>query len=126
MGKYDAYSKKTPESERKKKQIHPVWRGIGFILMIAVPMFSYIAALLVFQENASRHWFPIPTDILSPWGGDPYIFVKLAITLVIIVAISAVMMLITFVMNALFGAPRYGPLDSPPLRREDKPRYSRR
>lgn len=127
MGKYDAYSPKTSEAERKaKKQIHPVWRGIGFIMMVAVPIFSYIAAMYIFQQNASRHWFPIPTDILSPWGSDPYIFVKLAITLVIIIAVSAVMMLFTFVVNALFGAPRYGPLDSPPLSREEKPRYSRR
>ena len=126
MGKYDSYVKVTPESAKLKKTVHPVWRGIGFILIIAVPFFSYIGALVIWQQNQTQHWFPIPTDLLSPWGSDPYIFVKLAITVVLIVAVSAVLTLITFVMNALFGAPRYGPLDSPPIHKYDKPRYSKR
>jgi hypothetical protein len=126
MGKYDAYVKVNPNATKKKKVIHPIWRGIGFILAIAVPFFSYILALQIFQQNFNRHWFPLPTDILSPWGSDPYIFIKLGIALVIIFAISVVLMLITFVVNALFGPPRYGPLDSPPIRREEKPRYTKR
>ena len=126
MGKYSSYIKAPSESERRKREIHPIWRGIGFILAIAVPIFAYLTALMLVQENFNSRWFPIPTDLLSPWGPDPYIFLKLIIAVVIILLVSAVLMLITFVANALFGPPRYGPQDSPPLRHEEKPRYSRR
>jgi hypothetical protein len=83
-----------------------------------------MAALRIFEQNASQHWFPIPADILTTLGSDPYIFVKLLIALVIVVAISAVLMLIFFLGNSMFGPPRYGPLDSPPLKKNEKPRYT--
>jgi hypothetical protein len=126
MGKYNSYVTDSREVAAKRKAIHPIWRGIGFIMFIAVPFFSYIGALVIFQQNQTKHWFPIPADILSPWGSDPYIFVKLAITIVLIVAISAVLTSITFVVYGMFGPPRYGPQDSPPVSKYDKPKYSRR
>jgi hypothetical protein len=124
VGKYNEYVKANPEQAKRKRPIHPIWRGIGFILVIVVPYFSYMAALRIFEQNATQHWFPIPADILTGWGSDPYIFVKLLIALVIVVAISAVLMLIFFLGNAMFGPPRYGPLDSPPLRKNEKPHYT--
>lgn len=124
MGKYSAYV--LPPSDQKKKEAHPIWRGIGFILAFAVPIFSYIAALEIFQQNQTQHWFPIPNDLIVPWGSDPYLAIKIFIAIVLIVVIFAVLSLVTFMVNSAFGAPRYGPLDSPPLRPEDKPRYTKR
>jgi NADH:ubiquinone oxidoreductase subunit 5 (subunit L)/multisubunit Na+/H+ antiporter MnhA subunit len=126
MGKYNEFVRTDREAAKRKKAIHPVWRGIGFILVIIVPYFAYISAQKIFDQNWTQHWFPIPNDILTTWGGDPYIFVKLLIALVIIVAISAVLMFLVFVGNALFGPPRYGPLDSPPIRKSEKPHYTTR
>ena len=36
MGKYSAYNRSTPR--KPPKQIHPIWRGLGFLLMIGVPV----------------------------------------------------------------------------------------
>jgi hypothetical protein len=126
MGKYNEFVRVNPEQEKRKRPIHPVWRGIGFILVIVVPYFAYMAALRIFDLNRTQRWFPIPGDILTTWGSDPYIFVKLLIALVIVVAISAALMFLVFVGNALFGPPRYGPLDSPPIRKSEKPHYTTR
>ncbi len=126
MGKYSSYVKEPSANAQIKKTAHPIWRGVGFLLAIIVPVLSYIASILILQENSTANWFAIPTDILSPWGPDPYIFIKLTITIFLIVVISGVLMFITFITNSLFGPPRYGPQDSPPLNREEVLRYATR
>ena len=125
MGKYSSYVKEPSADERAKKTVHPIWRGVGFLLAIIVPIFSYIASVLILQENSAANWFSVPAEVLSPWGPDPYIFLKLIITIFLIILISGVFMFITFLTNSLFGPPRYGPHDSPPLQRGEMPRYSR-
>jgi hypothetical protein len=119
--KYGQYSRPNEEQleyERQKKT-HPIWRGIGLILMVVIPVLMYILSLYILEQNTIKNWFPIPTDILSPWGSDPLIFVKLLMTLFL----SIVAFLLVFSVGSIFvrlgGPPRYGPLDSPPLTREE-------
>lgn len=99
-----------------KRTVHPIWRGIGLLMMILVPILSYVAVLVLLEENARKHWFPIPADLIVRWS-DPLILVKIFATIVIVVVLYAIFLLITFVLNSLFGAPRYSPLDEPPSRR---------
>ncbi len=125
MGKYSSYVRDISTEKRSRKEIHPIWRGIGFILMVVVPIASFLLSIWLLERNATQNWFPIPIDILSPWGPDPLIFVKLFMTLIVSVVVFAILMLIRFVMNLLFGPPRYGPHDAPPIRSSVQPRRSR-
>jgi hypothetical protein len=120
MGKYQSFRR---ESKPPTREIHPIWRGIGFVLIILIPFMAYTAAILVLNENASRGWFPIPADILAR-GSDPMLYVKILLTLLIAMVLYIILLFITFLVNKFFGPDRYGPYDVPAVTYKG-PRYKR-
>jgi hypothetical protein len=115
MGRYTVVKK----PEEKPPEIHPIWRGIGFLMMILLPLVSFAGALILLQENKARGWVDIPPKALIP-GPYPEALVILFITVILCVALFAVFQLITFVVFKLFGPPRYGFTDVPPITRRVK------
>jgi hypothetical protein len=113
MGKNDIYSQSSIHAA--KKPIHPIWRGIGFIFIILIPILSYIGALLLLEENAKRGWFGIPREFLVPLF-DPFLGVKIGIAIVLMVILYGVYTLISFIVLSIAAPPRYGPFDVPPQR----------
>lgn len=116
MNKYNQY-RQDASFQLNRKTLHPVWRGIGFLLMVLVPIGSYLGALEILKRNQTAHWFPIPTELIFRWF-DPLLVVKIILSLLIVLVVYALLLLITFSMYSLFGPPRYGPTDSPPIDRE--------
>jgi hypothetical protein len=104
-------------SDRKDKHVHPVWRGIGFVMMIFIPILSYLASSVILEANSTEHWFPIPKEFVIRWQTEPYILMKLFITAILCFIIYALFNLITFFMMALFGPKRYIGPDMPPLKK---------
>lgn len=122
MTKYQQYwQERKPRPQ--KHQVHPIWAGIGIILMILTPILAYASTLVLLMENAKRRWFAIPPDMIAP-GADPYLYVKIILTVFFIIVFSAIFMLITFALYSLFGPSRYGPLDVEPTAYRG-PRYRR-
>jgi hypothetical protein len=113
MNKNTQYTRNQPGP--KKSVIHPIWRGIGFVLMLGIPILSFLASQIVLEMNATQNWFPIPQDLIIPWQ-DPMILIKLLLTLAISFVVFAIFMIITFTAFSLFGPSRYVPPDLPPLR----------
>jgi hypothetical protein len=62
MGRYNPRAR---EKERPWK-IHPVWRGIGFIWLILVPIIAYAAAWTFTRENFKNNWLPLTEDMVKP------------------------------------------------------------
>jgi hypothetical protein len=120
MGKYQTYMKPTPPP---KKETHPIWRGIGFVFMIIVPILSYFATILIIDENLKQNWFPFPSDLIIS-GNDPLLLIKILGTLGISLVLFLIFMSITFILFSAFGTSRYGPLDVPPASYRGK-RYKR-
>ncbi|HVN55911.1 MAG TPA: hypothetical protein VMT46_16375 [Anaerolineaceae bacterium] len=117
MGKYSSYNRATSLRERQARQkAHPVWRGIGFITMVLVPFVSYFLMLWFLQENAVQHWWAIPNDYIARTG-DPYLYVKIGVTVVISILLYAVVSFIGVIFLRVLGKPRYGPLDEPEVDR---------
>jgi hypothetical protein len=140
MGKYSSHVRK-PEKPRNVG-VHPVMRGIGCVLMIIVPILAYGVAVLLVNYGFSRGW-PIPPG----WYGPPTIhplllklqgltpvwnflrlqnnlIANLVFALAITVVIGGLMSIIYGYIYTLFGPPRYGPTDAPPIRIKVK-RYKR-
>jgi|SRR5215212_142825 len=140
MGKYSSHVRR-PEKPRSVG-VHPVMRGIGCIMIILVPILAYGSAVLLVNYGFSRGW-PIPPD----WYGPPTIhplllklqgltpvwnFLRLQNNLIanvvfavaITVVIGGIMSIIYGYIYTLFGPPRYGPTDAPPIRIKVK-RYKR-
>lgn len=113
MGKNDLYSPSSLQSA--KKPIHPIWRGIGFIFIILIPILSYIGALVLLEENTKRGWFGIPRELFVPIF-DPLLGVKIGIAIVLMIILYGIYTLISFIVLSIAAPPRYGPFDVPPQR----------
>ncbi len=117
MERHSFFSKER-ESNRKKNRIHPVWRGVGFVLMIFIPILSFLASGVILEYNQTEHWFPIPPEFVINWPTDPLILMKLFITVMLCFFAFAFFQLVTYMMFGLFGPKRYIPPDLPPLKRK--------
>ena len=122
MGKYQiSYNNKPGYTERP--EIHPIWRGVGFIMMILIPFISYFAGLLLINANKTSQWIAIPPELVAKITSDPDLYLKIILTIAISLVIYFIFMLVTFVTYRFFGPRRYGPLDAPPIRRKARKRF---
>jgi hypothetical protein len=122
MGRYQISYSNKHAGYNEAPEVHPIWRGIGFALIILIPVISYFAGLLVIEANKLHHYILIPPDLINH-NGDPYLFLKIIMTVVIAFVIYTVFMLITFISHRLFGPSRYGPVDAPPIQRKIRRRW---
>lgn len=83
MGFYERYTKRGPD---EKEGIHPVWRGIGFILMGLIAVMSYAGANLLVEANKTRGWIEVPPGIQGgvAWAPDLYAELVVAFFLALI------------------------------------------
>ena len=130
MGKYQSGVKR-PEPLPTGPQ--PIWRGIGCLLIILVPILSYAAAVVTMPFFMDRGlvprellFTPKPPDWLffSPTlvqafqflFGHYAILATLLLTLVYIILISGVFSVFYAFMYRMSAPTRYGPMDAPPPR----------
>jgi hypothetical protein len=71
MGRYQQYEREIIEDERT---VHPIWRGIGFLLIGLITIMSYAGANLLVEANKTRQWVAVPPEIRGgvPWAPDLY------------------------------------------------------
>ncbi len=111
MSRYNSYEEKRPVTD-SKIYVHPIWRGIGFALLVFAPIMGYLASILLLDMNKQYKWMPIPRDLLIS-GSDPYLLIKIIITIVIAFLIFLIFQLITFLLYRVAGPSRYSQLDVP-------------
>jgi hypothetical protein len=119
MGKY-SYNRRAPIPP-KPWTIHPIWRGIGCLMMILIPIMSYAGASLLVQANVAQRWVPIPAELARtinvPLLGDVrYLLAILALAVFLSLVGFGVLTAVYSVIYKVLGPPQYGPLDAPPLR----------
>jgi ABC-type uncharacterized transport system YnjBCD permease subunit len=95
-----------------KREVHPVWRGVGFVLIIVIPIISILAAIVLVNANKVNHWIRVPRELLVNFS-DPYIIVKAILAFLIGFLLFIILTIITFIANRFWGPPRYGPYDVP-------------
>src|ERR1700690_515189 len=106
MGKYSrSENRQSNNTELRSRRIHPVWRGIGFIFAILIPIMAYYTTLVVLDANNQRGGFQIPVDLYYR-NGDPLLYVKILGTVAFSFLFYAVFMLINFIIYSMFAPPR--------------------
>ncbi len=138
MGKYTSYARK--KETPRQTGVHPVMRGIGCILIIVVPILAYGISMLVVDYGTKQNW-PIPktwygqipvhpllwkiqglTPILHFLQAQNNLEANLIFTAVLILVIGGVLSLVYGYIYTIFGPPKYGPMDAPPIKgRKIKP-----
>lgn len=51
-------------TKERAKGVHPVWRGIGCIWLILLPILAYAASWMIVRQNMKDPWIPF-TPVLS-------------------------------------------------------------
>jgi hypothetical protein len=122
MGKYSTRQTSNAKDRPSKlyPKVHPVWRGVGFALMIIAPLMAYATTELLLLDNTIRNYFPIPQNLVVQWQ-DPLILIKIIATIFLSIVFFALLQMIYFVIMRMFAPPRYGPLDVPPPTYKGKP-----
>ena len=110
MPKNDQYQVRRPKEDESKK-VHPVWRGIGCISMVIIPILSYVGGVQLVNNRDSLTWIVIPEEIVLKQGNNPLIFVKILYAIIIGLLLFFLLGVITFVVNRLSGGNRKGPYD---------------
>ena len=118
------YNRQTTEKLDPWK-IHPIWRGIGCILIIVIPIFSFALAHTLIEANISNIGIPtelratVDTIILGPVRFFP---AKALAGVVLSVLLFAIVTFIYALMYRISGQGARGPLDAPPVRHRPKKR----
>ena len=125
---------------RPKKDVNPIWRGIGCLLILGVPVVSYFLAKATFQLAINQGW-PMPYQLMGYpvipavlWSvvpglvpillfihGQNNLYMVLLITILYIVFFGALLSLIYSIIYKIVGPPQYGPVDAPPPEINIKP-----
>ena len=107
-------------------QVHPIWRGIGCIMLIVIPIMAYLGGgILIEQGVIGAIGVPFPEDFLYPLIDTPILGFYIS-KLILLVAVSltligfAALMIIYAVMYSALGPARYGPLDVEPIHYKPK------
>ncbi len=140
MTKYTVASQR--RSQRDEQTTAPVWRGIGCLLIVGVPLASYILAVLLVQLAVNLNWpmpyqlmgYPVLPPLLSKLQGlvpvvafieaQQNLYAILLIAIILIVGLGTLLSLLYSLIYRYMGPPRYGPLDMPPEKAKPK-RYKR-
>lgn len=139
MGKYVSRVKKPAMPKRDK--VNPYMRGIGCLLMLIVPVFSYGVGSELSSQGFGRQvippqWYDYMTfppilqalpglrGILEFLGNIPRLPATLALTAIVIILLGGILSVIFGWMYSLFAPSPYGPMDIPPPRVKTK-KYKR-
>jgi len=134
MGKYGRLTKQAPPPKRPWV-IHPIWQGFGCILLVVGPFTAFAAAHLLVEMDMKRGWFRVPPEMTGPvtlpgtihfleWSyriaddlAISHFYADLVVTVLLVLLVFALVMIIYSIIYGFLGPRRYGPLDSPPIRR---------
>ena len=114
-----------------KNETHAIWRGIGCLLLLIVPIIAWLLAKATVGLALISGW-PLPYQLLGypviPEGlwniravvpvlafisRQQHLYLTLTLAIAYIVVISAVLSFVYAVIYRVVGPPRYGPLDLP-------------
>lgn len=141
MSNYNYFGQGRKEDEAKK-EIHPIWRGIGCLLTILTPVISWAAALVLIDYGKAQQWpfiqqlagtvrfsntiyqIPLVGKVASYLSGIPYLAAIAMFFVIFMLLFSGFFSLLNAILYRRFGPPRYSRLDAPAPRVRPK-KYTR-
>ncbi len=135
MSKYSKFQrpKLGPRSE-----VHPIWRGIGCVMMIVIPIVAYAGAVKIVEYGLRQGW-PFPYTLLGhiyfpPWVWRAPVLPLLAspianfnnlgavavVFLALVVALAGLFSTAYAILYRVISPPRYSQFDAPPSKYKPK------
>ncbi len=67
MGRKSSWQFQQHEKERREAQrLNPVWRGVGFLLVIGIGVLGYLFANWFLVQNSINGWIFLPRAVINP------------------------------------------------------------
>ncbi len=112
----------------EEKQVAPIWRGIGCIMMVVIPIVSYLIARWAIGFAVDKGYaipyqlmgnVVLPPEVYQAGLGSVADFITrqdnlyavLLLTVMLIVAMGGLLSVVYAFIYQVAGPPRYGPLD---------------
>jgi len=132
--KYGGYGSDKRMPQKVGQKIHPVWRGVGFVFMILIPIMSYASMQVLLEQNDIHGWIMLTPDMMAKPGEflytyfpDPMLYIKIVLFLLCLLIFFTVFQLISFLITGMAGVTKYNdPFYVPPVRRTKRPPRPRR
>ncbi len=134
MGRSTGTSSQDQSSLKQQKKTHPIWRGIGCLMVFIIPAISIAAGNLTVNYAISKRW-PIPVQFLgfmhlpdyfystgglrtifNPLSTIPNFYANTAATFLYMLVISGIISLVYATVYRMVAPSRYGPTDAPPTK----------
>lgn len=129
MSKYRSFEKQMPP---RRKDPHPIWRGIGCLIMLILPTLSFGISTILVQIAPSMGVYlpvellglPVMPELLFKVPGlvgilywiqsQNNLYAILLFTFVVTVVLAGIIGLLYAFMYRIMGPPRYTGYDAPP------------
>ncbi len=99
----------------KRKQMNPIWRPIGCVIILTLAAGGYIGAGWFLVQNVQNNWLPIPAELVevpfAPGLPDGFVFKLLIALTAMIIGYG----LLSIIFAVIFPI-QPGEFDHPPLR----------
>jgi hypothetical protein len=137
MAKYRSYER---QEVKRAYEIHPVWRGIGCIILILIPVMAYLASTVLIQRGIEDSW-SMPSDLMghpqlpawlyrfaftrqfaAPIASVDNLYALIVGTLLITILAFGILAVVYGWSYRVIGPRRYTPLDAPEVERQAKRR----
>jgi hypothetical protein len=125
--------------ERKDRpQANPIWRGIGCILMVALPLVTFGLTALATPPIAATNMVPISllghinfsawvfrtpglSEVASFLRGIDNLWLDVMVFFIILILLMGIASLVYVSVLQVIGPPRYSEKDAPPSKYKAKP-----
>ena len=99
----------------KRKEIKPIWRGIGCILILVFSVGGYFLGAWILQQNDNYGWFSLP-DVLVSIPGLPWLPSGFLMNILVAIVVMIVGFGILNIAYAILFPIQPGKYDHPPLK----------
>jgi len=135
MGKYTKFQR--PPLERIYRT-HPIWAGIGCLLIVILPLIAYAAAAILVNYGVGHGW-PFPPEfvgyirfpnwvwnapilpfLVRPIANYRNLWAVLTVFLILLVLLSGILSTLYALVYRFMGPSHFNPMDAPPPKRKAK------
>ncbi len=120
MGKFSKYETTAQKKEAPWK-IHPIWRGIGCLMMLVIPAMAYAGAKLLVAAN---RWVPVPSDLLARPLGLPVSLAEIIVWILLLFIGFGIFVVFYSLIYRVMG-PKKRTVDAQPIRARKGTRKSK-
>ena len=83
---------------QKKRRIHPVWSGVGCVMVAGLTAGGYLLGSWFVAADAEAGWIPLPSELAWP-PQNPYLLIKIACSILMLLFGSSIFSILYVIIH---------------------------